>query len=1006
LKILLDLQGAQTESRHRGIGRYLREFTRALLPLCDQYGHSVQILLNDRFADAARDIRKDLHNLVSQSSFRMFSPLGATPDCGLSDKELKGFNRRLLKAVIADCRPDVLLIGSLFEDQGNEAITAIEPINIIPTAAIAYDLIPFLHPDTYLSWGPTRSWYLKKIEELKRADLLLSISKSTKQELEQHLAIEAARVVSISTGGSTGFSPEGVSEQEQEILTGRFGLRGSFIYGNGMVEPRKNLEGLIRAYALLPRALKATHRLLISTSAPHGLDRLRKLARSLGIRKEHLIIAGYLSDSELSLLYRACTVFVFPSWHEGFGLPVMEAMQSGAAVLTSNVSSLPEVIGRADALFDPFNPTAIANQLARVLSDEPFRLELKAYGPEQAKQFRWEATAATALTALEQLISSSAKPSSPAALVPAEKPRLAYVAPLNIEDLPYLSHHGAVITELQKVFNVTVISGDNESILRDGRRGFHRVLIALANHSAYGFGLNLLEELPAVVELLDVKLEKLYQSKGLDRWLGELYQCNGYQALLAVTRSQSLHDLHSLSTNESLERNSLGVIGCEEPVSSLAERLESLYQSADLQLALLNHPTNRALAAQSPYAAEVISNTLALNQPLHRRKRQLLLDVTIFAINDAGTGIQRVCKGLLGPLLKEPPSGWSIEPVYLDQYGDYRYARRFCCKFLGIADGWLEDEPVDAVAGDVFLGLDLNLALPQWGRKALSRWAARGILVHFIVYDLLAIRLPECSEKVTREAFPAWLAEIVSFNSLICISKAVADDLKLWLADHPELVNPQRTIRWFHLGAELDGANPSRGLPADSQQLLAKLRSCPTILCVATLEPRKGQAQLLGAADQLWNQGKRFNLVLVGRIGWNVQPLIEAIREHPKLGEQLFWLEGISDEYLELVYGATSCCVNPSHGEGFGLPVVEAARHGMPLLLRDLPVFKEVAGESARYFSGEDPEDLARVLDSWLLENEQSPIPPPTGLTTLTWEQSAEWLIRILEEVSPLPSIQ
>ena len=1002
MKILLDLQGAQTESRHRGIGRYLREFTRALLPLCEKQGHSVQILLNDRFADPARELRKELHGIVAADSIRLISPLGAIPESGLTDDERRGFNRRLLQAVIADCQPDVLLIGSLFEDQGHEAVTAIEQIRVVPTAVIAYDLIPFLHPDTYLSWDSTKSWYLNKIEELKRADLLLSISKSTKEELVQHLEIEAERVVSISTGASTGFSRDGVSGPEQEILASRFGLLGSFIYSNGMVEPRKNLEGLIRAYALLPSALRDNHQLCISTSAqPMAVEGLQALARSLGIPEERLIIAGHLSDGELCLLYRSCTVFVFPSWHEGFGLPVLEAMQCGAAVLTSNASSLPEVMGRADALFDPMDPASIATKVRRVLTDETFREDLKTHAVQQANRFSWHATSAMALTALEQLNSSTSSKPGPNLPVEVDVPTLAFVAPLNRLDLPHQSHHQVVVAELQKHYRVTVVTEDNQWELRTGQDGFERVLISLADHPAYGFALDLLEAVPAAVELLDAQLGQLYRSKGIDRWLDELQRCHGYQALLKVNSSQSLENLGTFVTTESLKGSCLGILEHGEPLLNLVDRVEEIYGSAEAKLALLNDPTIRKLAEQSPNAAAAIGNCLALIQDNPRQRRQLLVDVTILAISDAGTGIQRVCKGLLGPLLKDPPLGWRIEPVYLDHDGRYHYARTFGCKFFGLADGWINDEVVEVVAGDVFLGLDLNIVLPQWGHEILSKWAARGVFIHFIVYDLLAIRLPECSEKGTREAFPAWLTEIASFDSLICISKAVADDLENWLADHPELSNPKREVRWFHLGAELDGANPSMGLPANAQDVLGKLKSNDTMLCVSTLEPRKGQAQLLAAAEILWRRDKRFNLVFVGRAGWNVEPLIEHLSHHPQRGEQLFWLEGISDEYLELVYGAASCCVNPSRGEGFGLPIVEAARHGVPLLLRDLAVFREVAGESARYFSGEHPDDLAKALDSWMLENKQTPIPPPDGLTTLSWEQSAHWLLRILEEVSP-----
>lgn len=1000
MNILLDLQGAQTESRHRGIGRYLREFTRALLPLSDQHGHTVQILLNDRFPDAARGIRKDLHGLVPPTSFRIFSPLGRLPQSDIKEDERHSFNDRLLQAVITECQPDVLLVGSLFEEHWN-AVTAVSQSKTVQTAVITYDLIPLLHPGNYLTNSTTRLWYQKKLEELKRADLLLSISTSTKEEIERHLDIKADQVESISTGSSSGFFSEVVSPAEQAMLKERFGLKGRFIYGNGLVEPRKNLEGLIRAYELLPKNLQDSHKLCISTTNSQSVETLQKLARTLGIPSKQLILVGRVIDSDLALLYRACAVFVFPSWHEGFGLPVLEAMQCGAAVLTSNVSSLPEVMGRPDALFDPFDPKAIATLLARILTEESFRLDLKAYGPRQAQLFRWEKTASRAMAAMEKVVSSRPDRSTRTVPLTYGKPRLAYVAPLNHQGLLQHNHHLAVIEELRKNYMVSEITEGNQSELKESQGNYDKIMIALADHPAYGYALDLLETVPAVVELLDSCLSRLYHSKGIHRWLLELFRSNGYQSMLAVAESHSLSDLNSCSTTDSLEHLSLGVIHPGQPLARIAEQLERLYHSAKPKLALLNDPTTIELAAKSSVAASAIGHSLAFSFPISRQRLQLLLDVSILVRHDAGTGIQRVCKGILAPLLKNPPLGWKVEPIYLNEDGKYYYARDFCCRFLGLAEGLVQDEIVDPGAKDIFLGLDLNPELPRFGMDILTEWAIRGISIHFIVYDILPIRLPECFGLGLQKAFEDWLAKIAGFNSLICISKAVADDLDLWLKEHPDLANPVRTVRWFHLGAKVDGTQPSRGLPENAQQVLAELRAGLSFLCVATLEPRKGHAQLLAAADLLWDRGEHFNLVLVGRAGWNVERLVETILQHPLLGTRLFWLEGISDEYLKLVYGAVSCYVNTSRGEGFGLPIVEAASYSVPLLLRDLPVFKEVAGVSARYFSGEDPEDLATALESWLRDNEQSPIPLPSELTTITWEESAKWLTTILEEESP-----
>jgi glycosyltransferase involved in cell wall biosynthesis len=155
------------------------------------------------------------------------------------------------------------------------------------------------------------------------------------------------------------------------------------------------------------------------------------------------------------------------------------------------------------------------------------------------------------------------------------------------------------------------------------------------------------------------------------------------------------------------------------------------------------------------------------------------------------------------------------------------------------------------------------------------------------------------------------------------------------------------------------GSVPSVGLPSNVDYVMSVLDSRVTFLMVGTIEPRKGQKQTLEAFDLLWNQQIDVNLVIIGKQGWLIDELIEKIRGHSELNRRLFWLEGISDEYLEKVYAASTCLIAASEGEGFGLPLIEAAQHKLPIIARDIQVFREVAGEYAFYFSGLEAELLA-----------------------------------------------
>ena len=158
---------------------------------------------------------------------------------------------------------------------------------------------------------------------------------------------------------------------------------------------------------------------------------------------------------------------------------------------------------------------------------------------------------------------------------------------------------------------------------------------------------------------------------------------------------------------------------------------------------------------------------------------------------------------------------------------------------------------------------------------------------------------------------------------------------------------------------------------------------------VGTIEPRKGHEQVLSAFESLWRGDLDANLVIVGKQGWMVEQLIDRIRAHPELGKRLFWLEGPGDDQLQRLYEVSNCLLVASLGEGFGLPLLEAAVHGLPILARDLPVFREVAGDCATYFRGSEPQELADAIVRWVEENERGIHRPSRDIPCRTWRQSA-----------------
>jgi len=406
------------------------------------------------------------------------------------------------------------------------------------------------------------------------------------------------------------------------------------------------------------------------------------------------------------------------------------------------------------------------------------------------------------------------------------------------------------------------------------------------------------------------------------------------------------------------------------------------------------------------------SRCVALNQLPAVGLQRIYVDVSAMVRVDLRTGIQRVVRALLLALIESPPAGYLFEPIFLcNTTGawEWRYARNFMLTLMGSPSGWLPDDLVDMQAGEQFLGLDFSGSFIVEAGKAgvFQRMRERGVKTSFVVYDLIPILFEEHFPAGTKEGHALWLNEISKADASLCISAAVAQDLQDWIGEHGAPRGPRKPmeIGWFHLGADLNSSVPTTGLADDADQVLERLRSVPSFLSVGTIEPRKGHAQTLAAFDLLWEQGEDINLVLVGKQGWMVDKLADSLRNHPQLNKRLFWLEGISDEYLEKLYAASACLLAASQGEGFGLPLIEAAQHKLPILARALPVFREVAGEHATFFEGDSAQNLADALRQWVSDYRAGSMIASDEMPWMTWKQSAEQLKTVLFE-SNGPKVQ
>jgi glycosyltransferase involved in cell wall biosynthesis len=1232
MRIVIDLQGAQAANRNRGIGRYTMAFAQAIVH--NRGEHEIILALSGLFPDTIEPIRADFDGLLPQENIRVWHAPDAVAFADSANQWRRHSAELIREAFLASLRPDFVHISSLFEGLGEDAVTSVGLLpQTVPTAVTLFDLIPYIYRSPYLDNPTISAWYSEKIEFLRRANLWLAISESSRQEGIKYLELPEEWVVNVSTDANAYFQQLKISGEVESSVRSRYGLSLPFIMYTGGIDHRKNIEGLIRAFSKLPREMCKAYQLAIVCSIqPESRQMLEQLAKNHGLNKDAVVLTGFVPEEDLRALYNLCALFVFPSWHEGFGLPALEAMRCGAPVIGANTSSLPEVIGWDEALFDPHSDGDMAKKITRALLDEQFQSDLGKNADRQSKKFSWNEAAKRAISAMERL-HSTRHPAPSVSANTKRRPKLAYVSPLPPERSGIADYSAELLPALARHYDIEVIVAQEtisdpwisancpvrsaEWLVQHSER-YDRVLYHFGNSTFHQHMFGLLKRVPGVVVLHDFFLSGMISHMDVHGyapgdWARELYSSHGYKALcdrfhasdaadvvwkypcslsviqnslgLIVHSPNSLRLAHQwyggdfvdwfviplmrdshISTKRTIARKALGlntndilvcsfgllgptklnhrllnawlnsklvddqschlifvgenycgdygrellttirhakrkarihitgwtetevfrqylsaadvgvqlrtlsrgetsaaVLDCmnyglativnangsmadlaaeatwklpeEFNDEDLIEALETLRQdkaqrqrmgAAARKIILKKHDPSicadryseaierfylavstdltvlpdaiAEIPGMTPGATGLAQLAVAIARSFSPRngKRQLLVDISELVQRDVHTGIQRVVRNVLKKWVHNPPEGYRVEPVYALVNQSYRYAREFTTQFLGIPSDTLTDEPIDVAPGDVFFVLDLQPQVQTAHAAFYQYLRQQGVTVMFMVYDLLCIQLSEHFVSGAAEGFSVWLQVVGESDGAVCISKATADALTEWMQGKTWHRMRPFNIQWNHIGADLDKPADGRGLPSDAEQVLNKLRRCPSFLMVGTLEPRKGHAQTLDAFEELWASGNSVNLIIVGKQGWLVENLIERLHSHPEKDKHLFWLEGISDEFLEQIYTACTCLIAASYGEGFGLPLIEAAQHKLPIIARDIPVFREVAKEHASYFASRDSHGLAQSIKAWLCLYEKREHPVSDKMPWLTWGESAEMLQRIL----------
>ncbi|MFX1684467.1 glycosyltransferase family 1 protein [Paraburkholderia sp. A2RI-6] len=1056
MRLVIDLQAAQGSGSDRGIGRYSRELALAMVRNARE--HEVIVALNGAYLEKAEELKEIFSSVMPRDNIRVWHPpRGAAPL--RHDAPRLAFAETLRAQFLASLQPDLVHVCSMLEDND---VVSYQPRQLrpLPVVATFYDLIPLLrHVDFFGSSkmpSPDARWYYRGIQELASCEGLMAISESSRNEAIDHLAFPPERIFNIRAGIGPQFHPTPLPVGERTALLQRYGLRDSFIMFLAASNPTKNEEGLLAAYARLPSALQANHQLFIA--GQRDRDKLYQKAAQLGIPLRSLVYSPFVEEDDLRALYSACGLFVFPSRHEGFGLPAGEAMACGAPTIASNTTSLPEVIGREDATFDPEDSNAIATCIRKVLENPIFRQELAEYGPVQAGRFTWQASASRAWNALETIHERRAQQGQTRVMNLVQKrPSLAFVSPLPPQATSIAAYSSELLPSLARHYDITLVSEEETTerrlwgfprltptdfLSQAGR--FDRVVYQVGNSSFHRYQIEtLLPRCPGMVVLHDASLSALMHSSAreqghLEEFQATLLQAHGYPALRFAAEHGIEATLQRYPCTLPVLQNAIGIVlrsdhqaavlrqhfGVDatngitvipplhtEPVPSspeivarhYADAIEQSYSMPGTAVVARSMQADIQAVAVLPDGIPAASRGIVRSFPSPWRgggHKRFLIDISELARIDSGSGIQRVVRELTRRTLETPPTGWRGDAVRIRD-GRLRHTYTRPLSLLNLSSLNLPEAPLDVRAGDVLLCADLNPVIAPAELEELRRLRLNGLRIVLLVYDLLPLRYPQYFDSnLVKLATENWYGNMLGIaDAALCISRFVADDVMAWLDEEPRLRSRPLPIGFAHLGADFRNDFRKEESQGESSPVtLAALDSAqkrPSIIMVGTVEPRKGYPQVVAAFEKLWKANEDLNLIIIGKQGWKMDEFSDQLRRSRELGKRLHWLHGCSDAEVRALYGASSGLIMASHNEGFGLPIVEAFQAGLPVLARDVPVFREIAGDHARYFSGNDPQELAAVLRDWVANGFT---PRPSSGLEFTWDNCYQKICKALFE--------
>lgn len=697
-------------------------------------------------------------------------------------------------------------------------------------------------------------------------------------------------------------------KKPNEMILDKYGNDGwvNFLFV-GRVVPNKKQEDIIRIFAYYKRRINPKCRLFIVGNydgTKNYYDDLSKYIRILQVND--IIFTGHTPFDYILAYYKLADIFLCMSEHEGFCVPLVEAMKFKVPIVAYNSCAIPSTLGNAGVLVNSKNSVVIAKIIEQILANHSLKDKIIKRQTERLNYFSYDAITKLAVKDLKKVI--------------------------------YNEYDLSTHARPQIVFP----DKDLENLIRD-------IEIQVTDQGLYD------------------------QSEPFDK---EINSSNSKTIL-----KKDDFNLNFKHVTKKIMKFFYGNIATYSP--TLANEIRNTIYK-------VIHQRTKCVKLRFSENIARKEDRIIIEQNITRNNPSILIDLTITSRFDLGTGIQRVVNNIYANIKcnKIPVRKWNSNLITSNKFECNR-KKNF---YNGI------ENYVSPQSGDKLLLLDSSWDFYDDFSYIIDDANKHLCKTYSVIYDMIPVQYPDVViNEIFRNHFISWHKMVLKkCDAVLCISRTTADVVCNYFK-HQKIKRPYPLkVYYFHLGFDISEHN---GYVRD--EIMNFVSQASTFLMVGTVEPRKGYMVALQAFKNLVKSQHPVQLLIIGHNGWNNDDFIQSLDDIVK--NNILWIQDGTDDELHWAYQHTQALIAASRDEGFGLPLIEAAHFGLPIICSDIPIFHEVTQGYADYFKVMNSEALAEKILEWI---NQPNHPDSSKIKLYSWEECAQEIVDITnDKIKPYETI-